>query len=569
MMPNVTRGDRMPGLLVYLAGEGRHNEHTEPHLVAGSDGVMAWHDDAELSHNSALAIARHLDAPSRLFGTTVPGGHVWHCSLSLRAEEGELSDEKWGEIATVFVAKMGLDDNDGTKAGTRWVAVRHGLSRAGNDHIHIAVNLVREDGTKASTWRDFPRAQTAARELERAHGLQELDTTIPTRGYKSGELEADARRRARADYERSTAGGGAPWAALPAAERTARVRAAARPEQPRAALARRVRGCAVASVDEAQFVRRMRGAGLLVRPRFADGRTDVVVGYSVAVRPTAGERPVWYGGGRLAHDLTLPRLRESWPDTPDVATAAAAEWTAAKRGRRPVNARADEVVVDAQTWAVQAQELAALREQLRAVPVDDRETWARVAGQTAGAFAAWSHRTEPVAGPLAATADALSRSAHLRRRAVTPKPTRGPSATGTALLLMQASGAVRGPAAEAVMLRQLANLAKALHDLHVAAGQARRAQEIAAAVRGQLVHVAARLDQLQAAGAVAVAEPARALSQEEREAFEAVLVAQQGQAPMRAMPAPLPAPLRPEETRAGVETRTGAGADRADRGVER
>ena len=33
------------------------------------------------------------------------------------------------------------------------VAVRHGVSRAGNDHIHIAVNLVREDGTKASVWR--------------------------------------------------------------------------------------------------------------------------------------------------------------------------------------------------------------------------------------------------------------------------------------------------------------------------------------------------------------------------------------------------------------------------------
>ena len=107
------------------------------------------------------------------------------------------------------------------------------------------------------------------------------------------------------------------------------------------------------------------------------------------------------------------------------------------------------------------------------------------------------------------------------------------------------------------MLRQLANLAKALHDLHVAAGQARRAQEIAAAVRGQLMHVASRLDQFQASDeptAVAAAEPVRAISPEEREAFEAVPVAQQGQAPARATPAPLPAPLRPEETRAGVET---------------
>ena len=44
---------------------------------------------------------------------------------------------------------MGFTEISG-KADCRWVAVRHGLSKAGNDHIHIAVNLVREDGAKAS-----------------------------------------------------------------------------------------------------------------------------------------------------------------------------------------------------------------------------------------------------------------------------------------------------------------------------------------------------------------------------------------------------------------------------------
>lgn len=45
MIPNVVRGDRMGGLMVYLAGPGRQNEHTEPHLVAGDPAMMAWHDD--------------------------------------------------------------------------------------------------------------------------------------------------------------------------------------------------------------------------------------------------------------------------------------------------------------------------------------------------------------------------------------------------------------------------------------------------------------------------------------------------------------------------------------------
>lgn len=174
MMPNVVRGDRMAGLLTYLTGPGRANEHTEPHLVAGDEAMMAWHDDDELGRDSALAIARHLDRPRTAYDVDVKGGHVWHCSLSLRADEGALTDEQWGAIARDFITAMEFDDNEGTKAPCRWVAVRHGVSKNGNDHIHIAVNLVREDGTKASTHHDFRRAQTAARALEARYGLEEL-----------------------------------------------------------------------------------------------------------------------------------------------------------------------------------------------------------------------------------------------------------------------------------------------------------------------------------------------------------------------------------------------------------
>lgn len=30
----------MTGVISYLAGPGKHNEHTEPHLVAGSPAVL-------------------------------------------------------------------------------------------------------------------------------------------------------------------------------------------------------------------------------------------------------------------------------------------------------------------------------------------------------------------------------------------------------------------------------------------------------------------------------------------------------------------------------------------------
>lgn len=60
------------------------------------------------------------------------------------------------------------------KAPRRWVAVRHGVSGNGNDHFRVAVNLVREDGTKASVHHDFRRAQAAARGLEVRYGLEQL-----------------------------------------------------------------------------------------------------------------------------------------------------------------------------------------------------------------------------------------------------------------------------------------------------------------------------------------------------------------------------------------------------------
>ena len=92
--------------MAYLVGPGRSNEHTDPHLVAGDPAVMAWHDDNELSGESGRAIAHHLDQPRRARGVEVKGGHVWHCSLSLPAREGQLSDDQWQQIASDFVAEM-------------------------------------------------------------------------------------------------------------------------------------------------------------------------------------------------------------------------------------------------------------------------------------------------------------------------------------------------------------------------------------------------------------------------------------------------------------------------------
>lgn len=471
-MPNITRGERMSGLLVYLAGPGKANEHTEPHLVAGDAAILAWHDDTELSRADALRIARELDHPRRAFGVDVPGGSVWHCSLSLRADEGQLTDDQWTAIATDFVDGMGFTEaggSGGAKAPCRWVAVRHGRSTAGNDHIHLAVSLVREDGTKANIWNDRPRVQTLAGELERRHGLAVLESRgigMGTRGIKPAEQAAQRKTGAL--------------------------------EPVRARLERTVRAVAATSGTEAEFVRGARGAGLLIRPRFASGRDDVVVGFSVAARPPAGERPVWFGGGRLARDLTLPRLRESWPDSPQHASEAVAEWQAAWRGKRtavrgPGQQQGPEV--DPALWTRYAAEVAGLREQLRAVPAGEVGIWSQVAGQLSGAFAAWSLAAEgDRPGPLAATAATLARSAQVRRGQEGPGAGEwGPSIRGASLLLASAARGGRGPVGAAVLLRQLTNTARAVHDAHAAAGRAGEAQRIATAVLTDLEQVRSAL----------------------------------------------------------------------------
>jgi hypothetical protein len=319
------------------------------------------------------------------------------------------------------------------------------------------VNLVREDGTRWSDWNDMPRSQRACTVLERRHGLQVLESRARctgTRGVKPAE-------RARAER-------------------------LGRPEPERHSLARAVRGHATAAVDETDFVRRLRRGSILVRPRWAAGRDDVVTGYSVAARPRAGERPLWFGGGHLGKDLTLPRLREAWNDTPEGAAAAVREWgRAAKNKRTPETPRPD---FSPEVWQAAAANLGELRDWLRQVPVDDFATWARVASEVSGAFAAWSASVEgETPGPIAAAADQLAGTAQLSAwEAGTWRRDRPPAARGAALLLASVAHGGRGPVGRAVLLRQLMNTAKAIHDAHLAAGEVRTAAAIQDRVRGRL-----------------------------------------------------------------------------------
>jgi hypothetical protein len=82
----------------------------------------------------------------------------------------------------------------------------------------------------------------------------------------------------------------------------------------RAVLRSMVTRAAEHAPDEASFFARLRESGVLVRLRFSEADPGQVTGYSVTLpgHTGPGGAPVWYGGGRLAAGLALPRLRDRW-----------------------------------------------------------------------------------------------------------------------------------------------------------------------------------------------------------------------------------------------------------------
>lgn len=489
MIPNVTRGAKMGGLLRYLVGPGKANEHETPHLVGGDPAIMAWHDDAELSAVEARDIARQLDQPRKVYGTEVMvpnrvkgddgvwrtdglrDGNVWHCSLSLRVDDRVVSDTEWGDIATDFMREMGFAEDGLSPA--RWVAIHHGKSTAGNDHIHIAATTVREDGTKVALWDDWKKTQRIAADLERKYGLAITEgraAGIASRGFSRADAEKAARvatSEGRTDSEPS-----------------------------RVALARSVRACATSASTEVDFVRRVRAEGLLIRPRYAAGREDVVTGYSVALAPQKSDgsrdfdaKPIWFGGGQLGKDLSLPRLRAEWDDTAAQSLEAAAEWRRAKRGRPTMRGANRRKGTQPDLLRAAHADLEKWTAYLRTIPANDRAAWARAAGQTAGVFAAWSARTEQVPGPLAAASDALSRSAGIQAHRALPKKAGRVSAGGVAMILMTATTHANSTLAYTVLIRQLLAAVDAIAAAHTAAGDLQRAQALTAMARAELDRV--------------------------------------------------------------------------------
>ena len=280
MVPDVSTGSSTLGLINYLFGKGRRDEHTDPHIVAAWDTAGApdpGRDHAATYTQLARRLDHHVDLRTRELGGKKPPQHVWHCPVRTAPGDRYLTAAEWAEVARRAVAATGIAP-EGDEQACRWIAVRHA-----DDHILIMATTVRADGRRPRTNRDGWRAQRECRKIEAEFGLRRLksgDLTAPR--TPTGAERAKAERQGRDETARE-------WLR----------------EQAYAVAA------AVRSIDEYFTV--LRSLGIQVRPRIGP-ETGEVTGYSLAAPgDTAQGEPVWYGGSKLAPDLSYNRLCERLP----------------------------------------------------------------------------------------------------------------------------------------------------------------------------------------------------------------------------------------------------------------
>jgi len=441
----VLRGTRPEGLIYYLFGPGRREEHRDPHLVAG------WRDPAELEppllpdgRRDFRRLNGLLNQPHAALGPRGADRPVWHCVIRAAPEDRMLADHQWGQVARDIMHRTGLAPHGQDDEAIRWVAVRHA-----GDHIHIVGMLARQDGTAPRCWNDYYRVREACQAAEERYGLRRTAPGDRTAG----------RRPTRAENEKARRQG--------------------RQEAPRITLRRAVCTAAAGAASEEEFFARLRDSGVLVRIRYSVRDPDQVTGYAVAIRGDTARAggPVWFGGGKLAADLSLPKLRCRWGGPP-AGTRPDDRFTAAERNA---------------IWEHAARAARNARDQIRYLAATDPAA----ASDAAYAASDTLHAAASALGSrvVRQAADAYARAARLPHARI-PRRTPAGESLRRAARLLSAAASVSDPAfAQAALILRLAALIKEIAELRE--WQRRGAQAAAARHAAEQLWAAARTFQPQ------------------------------------------------------------------------
>ncbi|MFB8111135.1 relaxase/mobilization nuclease domain-containing protein [[Kitasatospora] papulosa] len=276
MIAKISSGKSTAGLIRYLYGPGRANEHTDPHLVASWDGFAPdpGRTDDTAATKKLLVVDLDLRVQQARRLGRAPKQHVWHCSVRAAPGDRILDDAEWADIARRVVTATGIAPTDDPD-GCRWVAVRHA-----DDHIHIAATKIRGDLRTPRHWNDYLTADRELAAIEKEYGLFQV-----VRGDRTA-----AKRPTRAEQEKARRTGH---------DKPARIR-----------LRTLARTAAAAATNTEEFLALLtRTNGVLVEVlHFPSGEPR---GYKVALEHdtnTEGE-PVWFSGSTLSPDLSLPKIQ--------------------------------------------------------------------------------------------------------------------------------------------------------------------------------------------------------------------------------------------------------------------
>jgi hypothetical protein len=282
LIPKILTGKTTStGLIRYLFGKGRANEHIDPHLVASWNNFAP--DPGRNPQHTTAQLARQLDQPVRVLGDRAPKDKVWHCPVRADPGDRHLTDAEWADIARRIMHATGIAPANDPEA-CRWVAVRHAP-----DHIHIAATLIRQDGKRPTRSYDYKKAQAEARRIETDYDLRRLnpgDGTAATRPTSNERFKA---------------------------QRTGQTLTS------REVLRLRVRQATSLASTEQAFFAALETLDLRLQVRYAP--SGDALGYKVALPgdTNAHGDPVYFSGSTLAPDLSLPRIGERL-DTTDQPT---------------------------------------------------------------------------------------------------------------------------------------------------------------------------------------------------------------------------------------------------------
>jgi hypothetical protein len=391
-------------------------------------------------------------------GTWALARPVWHCSVRAAPGDKMLSDEEWAQIAFDVVHRTGLAPSGQDDDAVRWVAIRHG-----DDHIHIVAMLARQDGRRPRVHNDRYRVREACLAAEQQYGLRR--TAVGDRTAACRPTRAESEKASRRGFD----------------------------EAPRITLRRQVSTAAAGAASEQEFFARLSRFGVLVRTRRSTRNPGQVTGYAVA-QPgdtTKAGAPVWYGGGKLAADLTLPKLRRRWGAAHGSATD---PFTAAERGA---------------VWEHVARVADSASAQIHMLAVGDPA----VAADTAWAAADALHVAAAALGSriLRQAADAYDRAARAPYGRV-PAPTPAGDSLRRAARLLSAYGYVSSDPSfrPIVLITRLAALVEAVAVLRDV--QERAVQAASALSAAERLHAAERSYTAPAAGVRHPAPAAAALA---------------------------------------------------------